>query len=796
MKRGWSLIALLALLTPHPSHAQWMSSGKPLTTVPGVQQQPNAVPDGQGGTLVVWEDARFGTANIAVQKIDASGVAQWVQDGVVVCTGLFGQEFPAVVSDGAGGAIVAWEDLRGANWDVRAQRVNAAGAVQWTANGVVVSAATGNQQGVSIVSDGAGGAIVLWLDFRAGNNDIYAQRINAAGAVQWAANGLPVVDEGNHQVAYDVVADGAGGAIAVWADYRFGVGDIDIFAQRVNSAGARQWGLWGTGVCNSLGVQGAPTVTNDGAGGTVFAWQDNRSLIGYDIYAQRLNAAGSSQWTFNGVLLCDANNHQEFAAIAPDGAGGAIVAWTDDRVSNTFDDVYAQRVSATGAPLWTADGILVCDASTAQNELRSATDGVGGVVLAWNDTRFGQSDFFVQRVNSMGEPMWSFNGVNITTSTSSTNQTEFLADGAGGLVGVWVDARSGEGEIYAQRVESVYGFWGRPEPIIQSVADVRNDQGGKVAVDWEASGRDTYYPLAIDFYSVWRAVDAPLPSGARVLSGDELETVRTDDDAPVFYSTPNHFFERIGTQTAHGWPGYSFSASTRADSVAASESDEVFMVAAHYLGDDYIAFASNEVSGHSVDNLAPLAPFLLTAHRVGSDVHLNWNRAVAPDLRDYSIYRATLSGVTPVPINFLESAEDTLAVDANAPSSALYYIVTAYDVHANQSAPSNEASVNALTGVGNTPSLTSLTVPQNHPNPFSATTDFEIGLPSSSDVSIEVFDVAGRLVSVLAAQGVKGWQKIPFAGRDERGRPLASGVYFYRVNAAGATITRKMVITR
>jgi hypothetical protein len=43
---------------------------------------------------------------------------------------------------------------------------------------------------------------------------------------------------------------------------------------------------------------------------------------------------------------------------------------------------------------------------------------------------------------------------------------------------------------------------------------------------------------------------------------------------------------------------------------------------------------------------------------------------------------------------------------------------------------------------------------------------------------------------------VKGWQRVRFAGRDERGRPLASGVYFARVSAAGATITRKMVIAR
>jgi hypothetical protein len=188
---------------------------------------------------------------------------------------------------------------------------------------------------------------------------------------------------------------------------------------------------------------------------------------------------------------------------------------------------------------------------------------------------------------------------------------------------------------------------------------------------------------------------------------------------------------------------------------------------------------------------------MLTAQRVGADVQLKWNRAVAPDLRDYSVYRATSTGVTPVPVNFLSSSDDTLLVDASAPTVALYYIVTAYDIHANQSAPSNEASVSALTGIGNTPSITALTVLQNHPNPFAGTTEFAIGLPAEAEVKVEVYDVAGRRVreATLAGRGA-GWRAVPFDGRDDRGRLLASGVYFYRVSADGATVTRKLVIAR
>jgi hypothetical protein len=62
-----------------------------------------------------------------------------------------------------------------------AQRINANGAVAWTTNGVSVSAATGNQTAPQLAFDGVGGAIITWKDERDGNADIYVQRVDAAG---------------------------------------------------------------------------------------------------------------------------------------------------------------------------------------------------------------------------------------------------------------------------------------------------------------------------------------------------------------------------------------------------------------------------------------------------------------------------------------------------------------------------------------------------------------------------------------------------------------------------------------
>ena len=800
MNRLVAGLILVGLAIPSSSLAGWVANGTLLTNVGGSQYALEMIPDGAGGAIVVWSDGR-GLAgwDIYAQRVNGNGVALWTPNGVPICTAPGDQYFPVITSDGAGGAIMAWVDYRPGTGGVYVQRINAAGTVQWTADGVGLATHGLGVDALQIVPDGSGGAIVTWKDGRnVSNYDIYARRVNSAGVAQWAANGVAICAAAGNQDVPDLISDAAGGAIVVWADYRTGPSDADIYAQRVNTSGVVQWTVNGVAVAALLGSsQLNPRSAPDGSGGVILGWWDTRGGPA-DIFVQRLNGSGVAQWQNNGIWVCDASSEQQFPLLASDGAGGVIAVWNDYR-GGPNSDVYAQRINAGGIPLWARNGVLVCGAFDNQFPEMIIPDGSGGAVVTWFDYRAmstSLSDSYAQRLDAYGIARWAYDGVGVSVGPGYQADMDAGVDGAGGFIFAWVDARSGYDKIYAQRLESTYGYWGHPEPVVTAVADVPHDQGGKVAVNWTASGRDLSLPQTISFYSIWRAV-AAIPAGSANIGVNDLRKLHPEFAGPVYLSTPGHYYEQIGTQAAHAWPGYSFAASTRADSVAAATGTEYFMIAAHEQYNDFIAFPSNEVSGHSVDNLAPAAPLSLTAQRVGSDVNLRWNRTAVPDLRDYSVYRATSSGVTPVPINFLSTSEDTVAVDAGAPASALYYIVTAYDVHANQSAPSNEAAVSPVTNAGGTPSITQLTVLQNQPNPFTSTTDVRIGLPANGDVSLEVFDVGGRRVRTQSLmQQPAGWQRVRFDGRNDRGQPLTSGVYFYRVSAGGTTVTHKMVIAR
>jgi len=76
-----------------------------------------------------------------------------------------------------------------------------------------------------------------------------------------------------------------------------------------------------------------------------------------------LNEIGLTQWewTTNGVSICTASGGQSYPKILSDGLGGAIITWQDSRSGNY--DIYAQRVSSTGVVLWTTNGVSICTAS-------------------------------------------------------------------------------------------------------------------------------------------------------------------------------------------------------------------------------------------------------------------------------------------------------------------------------------------------------------------------------------------------------------------------------------------------
>jgi hypothetical protein len=456
-------------LAPAFATAGWLCNpddNTPVCTANGHQTLGGTISDGAGGAFLVWADFRNGSHyDIYAHHLQASGELDpsWPANGLAVCTASGDQTYSTVLSDGSGGIIVAWHDGRGANDDIYAQHVFGWGFVDptWPANGRAVCTAAGDQWYAKLISDDAGGAILTWLDYRSGNADIYAHHLLASGAVDpaWPVNGVALTTATGWQQGALCVSDGAGGAISFWTDFRYG--DRDVFAQHVLASGVVDptWPTNGLAVCSYAWDQTYAWPVSDGAGGAFVTWEDTR-YGDYDVYAHHILASGAKDpsWPWNGFPVCSKSDDQRYPVPLSDGTAGFFVGWEDSVGSEV--DAYAQRVLANGTldPSWPANGLPVSTATGDQLDLVLISDDAGGVLLAWDDIRGSELDIYAHHVLPSGavDPVWPVNGQALTTASGSQAWPSLVRDYDGGLVAAWKDWRNGESniDIYAAHLNN------------------------------------------------------------------------------------------------------------------------------------------------------------------------------------------------------------------------------------------------------------------------------------------------------------------------------------------------------
>ena len=441
--------------------AQWSSNpyqNNPVCTDPGTQAKPVMVSDGSGGAIIAWLDDRGGSS-IYAQRIDANGVLKWTSDGNVICSAVYFRGYPTMISDGNGGAIISWPDYRnGIDFDIYAQRVNGDGFVQWAVDGVGICTGQGDQNFPILTTDGSGGAIFTWIDNRTlepMNNDIYAQGINADGSLKWPQTiGISTNPDGISSPA--ITTDGSGGALISWAQDMSLHNDTsaaDIYAQRINNYGSTLWTTDGVSICAARRLQVSPAMAPDGSGGAIITWVDERGVnntypLNSDIYAQRINANGVVQWQADGIGISTTTEQQGNAIIISDQAGGAVIAW--ENWSGFINTILTQRVNGNGSFLWAGAPI----GSGGKVKPQMASDSNGGAFVTWEDTRSGATDNYAQHLDASGSELWAFGGVLVSNAYGNQSNPQLVPDNSGGIIITWDDNRNTLLDIYAQHVRA------------------------------------------------------------------------------------------------------------------------------------------------------------------------------------------------------------------------------------------------------------------------------------------------------------------------------------------------------
>jgi hypothetical protein len=390
-------------------------------------------------------------------------------------------------------------------------------------------------------------------------------------------------------------------------------------------------------------------------------------------------------------------------------------------------------------------------------------------------------------------------------------------------------------DIEANRIECQLGLLGDPSPVLVSVTDVPNDEGGFVRVSWTGSYLDQsdneparVCPcILFGLYNLWRETSA----GAALRILERGEGILADPHAMPRPASPKRifqtrtlksqtvFWELVATQVGRGLPAYSLVVPTPYDSLPGNDPGVLFMVQAVTAGlaapedlelplsnggvraldisaneDCEGIYDSSTESGSSDDDTAPGAPQGLRGSYSGGVTTLRWRPNMEPDLHSYKLHRGSQESFVPDATNLISAQTDTIFADT---SPGLYfYKLAAVDIHTNQSgfALLRYQDIAGVPGVAPPPELW---LGRAVPNPAGGGTTIAYGVSREALVVLDIFDVAGRPVRHLVrATNSPGEHSAPWDGRQDGGGLVPNGRYYYRMTALNQTLWGTVTVAR
>ncbi len=403
-----------------------------------------------GNFIVVWCDFRDGDADVWFQRFDAAGERIGVNERINTDVTLGWQGDPAAAMGPENGWTFSWEDRREiGNSDVFAQRFDSVGNRLGDNFRVSDSGVSGDQSISAIYTAPDGTTLITWDDRRYGlTGDIFAQFYNPDGSPlggNFRVNDDPI-GYGN-QYEPDVSGDDSNRFVVVWMDGRRG--NWDIFFQRFDRTGNRLGN--NVLVTPDDSTQWTPKIACTSTGWFVVTWDDRRRA-NWDVYAQIYSSDGAPLGS-NFRVNADAGSTDQYSgACAINNFGEFIVVWTDTRNGN--EDIYCQRFDSSGNRIGVEFKVNDDIGSTAQNSPAVVATPDGGYWIFWSDSRNGNFDIYGQRLDRNGLPRGTNFRVNDDYASAHQRCSSIGMERKGNIVIAWEDERGLSCDIYPTGLDS------------------------------------------------------------------------------------------------------------------------------------------------------------------------------------------------------------------------------------------------------------------------------------------------------------------------------------------------------
>ena len=743
------------------------------------QYSPVIAMSSSGNFIITWQDYRNGNYDIYTQRYNSNGTTLSTNYKVNDDTGTSGQEFPSIAIDDSGNFVITWEDYRNGDWDIYAQRFNSAGSPHSTNFKVNDDAGAFSNKSPCIATDSSGNFTITWRDERNGNSDIYAQRFIFSG-IPLGSNFKVNDDTAITYQGYPVIATNVSGSFAItWQDYRNG--NRNIYAQRYNSSGSPSGSNFRVNDDTGAADQYSPTIAMDDSDFFTIVWQDDRNK-NFDIYAQRYSPASTPLGSNFKVNKDIGTFDQEDPAISADGSGDFILAWQDYRKGNW--DIYAQRYNPSGNPLGFNFQVNDDTGTAFQRYPVIVMDNSGNFIITWVDYRNMKISIYAQRYNSSGNPISTNFKVNDDTGSAEQYYPSISVDKSGNFVITWQDSRNGTpADIYAQR----YNSSGAP---LGPNFKVNDDTG----YFWHESPA-----IAMD------------GSGYFIITWRDHRNLNADIYAQRYNPSGNPMGSNFQVNDDTGTSEQDFPA------IAIDGSDNFVITWYDYRNGNYDIYAQRyDISGTLQGSNFKVNDDTETASQRYPAIAMDSSGNFVITWQDYrsgysDIYAQKYnSSGNPLKINYLVPKYQYPSFEQLAPAVAvnnsnIYFAWMVYhrgswDIYAKVVDwiwTEVEEDQNA-----NLPN--SFELYQNYPNPFNPTTTIPFSLKIQGSTfkgpiptTLKIYNILGQLVkTVVNEEKLPGNYSVIWDGKDNSGKEVTSGIYFYQLKTKDYKDTKKMILLR
>ncbi|RPH96746.1 T9SS C-terminal target domain-containing protein [candidate division KSB1 bacterium] len=653
---------------------------------------------------------------------------------------------------------------------------------QWPASpdtNLVICNHAGEQTVPKVAATSDGGCYICWFDLLSGNYDVYLQRLDGNGIPQWTRNGILISDHPQDTwiTDYDMTVDAADHAIIVFNDIRAG-DDWDIYAYRISPAGVFVWGPDGIAISDNGDFEPSPRVTVTMGGNIVIAWQQETDA-GMVVNLRKLTPAGVDVWTPNTMTLTNGINGLSIPRIAPAENDGVIVQYLKHLGPEfwAIRHICMQKFDSFGTAQWPASGVVVSDAGGIGVQMKPdmLADGAGGAYSYWYDSRDNTLHAFAQHIAANGAPLWTRNGVIVSTSGTQLQMDPALcisADNQGVMLFYMI----------ASPNQSEWGVGGQR---------IGNDG----TVQWTSNGQD-FIPLGDQQRHDIQA--ATCGNGAIVTYIEYAPGSQVDSRIKAF---------RVASDGSLVWAASPIS-------LTLTVSPKGYLVSTRNDTGQVIAVWQENRGGVSPDiflqnvnpdgsfgpyNPQPEPSLQITAPHEGAQVS-DLPLTVHYDIEDFAVGEPLADGVVELKVN-----GTVIGWYTNPDSVLVTQLTQGNNSIVLELVDQSHAPLNPRAGDSLHVSYEPSGIPEHRadmplqtqllpawPNPFNPTTMICFGLTRSEFVRITVYDILGRQAAILA-EGVRpvGFHNVIFDAS-----PLSGGLYFCRMETSSFSATTKLLLIK